>query len=693
MELSPNHAPADGISRLTVDSINWLGENLVKPLYNSGVVEPARAVVSTAKGLTGLELPKLELQHVAKAEAWSAAWCTQAVANAAGMTVPYLLAGKMASRSLGVGTRLVATESVTGTLLSREATAQIMGATVYDAMRLPTEHQSRITNATAGAVSFGTFEIGNSIAARTNPVIGTAVRLAAGFVGGSSHQLISEGSVSSISEGSVSSKGLGSGNSEVSGTSGEKLLQAGLSGATLNSLLPFAGRALARMSDEVTFARRPDISHMLANLPAETGAGANRWIGWVSENNPRFKLTGEKAQGHPIPELPMRGNHETANLGIADFNTAQRRGIYLNLERQAHPQLAKPEKIASLVDNIYDGTKHWKGTSGAGSRAEATVTEGSSAAESASAQNIIAESTDQLSQVSETIRFKSKADDIANSVNKFASESGLTNISVIVLDQPGFLAAYGPGTGTLKVGSAGFANESLTPAIVEKVAHEYTHALQDNQILRMLADKHGVKVTPTPEQVKAITAEYNGSTNSALDEKFLSQIMKDRNGTRLSISETLEAKQLLASMKLYTTEKPLAARGGIDLTLMQIEQSVDILGHPEGGAILKEAIADSAGPMVDMMKGTVPYASQLGTAPEKLRGLGKILQDEGSTIDANAFKTSLLEIAHGLQGMRQVAQSRYLRFSFEQQALSTGTLAKIHAVSKTRQLLEGSNSL
>jgi|GEM_PF-3134360 hypothetical protein len=664
MDLSPNHASMDGINRLTVDSISWLGENMLKPLYNSGVVEPERAVASTAKGLTGLELPRLEFQNVSKAEPWSAAWCTQAVANAAGMTLPYLLSGKMASRALATGGRLAVTESMAGTLLSREATAQIVGATAYDAMRMPTGNQSRFTNAAAGAVSFGTFELGNSIAARTNPVIGTAVRLAAGFVGGSSHQIISEGS---------------SNNYQGDGTSA-KFLQAGLSGAALNSLLPLAGRAFARASDELTFAQRPDLSHMLANLPPETGMGANRWVGWMSENNPRFRLTGEKAQGHPIPELPMRGNHETANLGIADFNTAQRRGIYLSLERQAHPQLAQPERIASLVDNIYDGTKHWKGNSGStnssGSLAEGAITDGTTAASQAQ---------------SETIRFQGQASDIANSVNKFADENGLTKISVVVLDQPGFLAAYGPGTGRLKVGSAGFANESLTPAMVEKVAHEYTHALQDNQILRMLADKHGVGITATKEQIKAISTEYNASTNSALDQRFLSQIMKDRNGIRLSMSETLNAKQLLASMKLYAKEQPLAARGGIDLTLTQIEQSVDILAQPEGGAILKEAIADGAGPMVDMMKGTVPYANQLGTAPEKLRGLGRILEGDSSAMDANAFRTSLMDIAHGLQGMRQVAQSRYLRFSFEQQAMSTGTLAKIHAVSKAAQIFKGSN--
>ena len=73
MDLSPNHASADGINRLSVDSINWLGENMLKPLYNSGVVEPERAVVSTVKGVAGLNLPMLEVQNVQQAQPWSAA--------------------------------------------------------------------------------------------------------------------------------------------------------------------------------------------------------------------------------------------------------------------------------------------------------------------------------------------------------------------------------------------------------------------------------------------------------------------------------------------------------------------------------------------------------------------------------------------------------------------------------------------
>lgn len=609
---------------------NWLGENIFKPLYNSAVVEPERAVASVVNSVTNSDLlPLLEPQQFAQSESWSAGWCAQAVSNAAGMTVPYLLAGKIAGKAMGTSGKFAAREGMTGRLLSNEAAAQIVGATVYDAMRAPTAHQSRFTNATAGAVSFGTFEIGNAFAARSNPLVGTAVRLMAGFAGGSSHQLISEGAEATQ----------------------KRVLQSGVSGAALNTLLPLAGRTLARAQEEIQFAGRGQLSRTLADLPPESGAGANRWIGWLSETDPRLRLPGNAAEGHPIPELPMRGNIETANLGIADLNLSQRRAMYLKLEKTASPQMRDADKVASLVDHIYDGTSHWK--------------------------------QQPVSSIDEAL-LKQRGQDVAASVNKFAQAEGKTRVSVDVVDQPGVLATYHAGKGVLKVGTGAFEKAELTPAAVERVAHEYTHALQDTQVIRMLADKHKVAMKPTAEQVKAIRAEYHAETHNELSGSFLDMVMVDRAGMRLSLTQTLHARQLMKSMGLYSKEQPLRARGAMDVTLGQIEQAADIVGHPQGGvAVLKEAMQEGGGPLIEMMNGKVDYAAHLGAAPDKLLNLGTMLKGDIASVQPATVQSALLDVAHGLQSMRQDAHAKYLRFFFEQEAMSSGTLARIHALAKT----------
>lgn len=609
-------------------TVDWLGENVFKPLYNGAIVEPERAVASVVNSVTGADvLPVLESQSVAEAKSWSMAWCTQAVSNAAGMTIPYLVAGKIAGKAMNTGGKFAASEGAAGRLLSSEASAQIVGATVYDAMRMPIGNQWRSTNAVAGAVSFGTFEIGNALAARTNPLAGTALRLMTGFAGGSSHQLISEGTEATHS----------------------KAMQSGLSGAALNTLLPIAGRAFSRVGEELQFAGRGQLSRMLADLPPETGIGANRWVGWLSETNPRLRLSGEAAQGHPIPELPMRGSHETANLSIADLSQSQRRSMYLKLESTASPHLRDAAKVGSLVDHIYEGTQHWK----------------------------LQPTADLNAAI-----LKQRGADVAASVNRFAKAEGKTQINVEVIDQPGVLATYHAGKGVLKVGTGAFQKGEMTPAAVERVTHEYTHALQDTQVVRMLADKHGVGTKPTAEQVKLIKDDYKASTHNNLADSFLDSVMTDRAGARLSIAEKIHAQKLMYSMGLYTVEQPLFARGAMDGTLGQIEQAVDIVGHPQGVAILKDAMEAGGGPLIEMMRGTPDFAKHLGTAPEKLLQVGKLLGGDVNTVQPLVVQSTLLDAAHGLQTMRQDAHAKYLRFFFEQEAMSSGTLARIHALSK-----------
>lgn len=648
---------ANAQSASAQDTIDWLGENVFKPLYNNAVVEPERAVASVVNSVTGADfVPELDHQSVAEAKSWSPAWCAQAVSNAAGMTIPYLVAGKIAGKAMATGEKFAVSASkyeLAGKLLSSEAGAQIVGATVYDAMRMPTGNQWRTTNAAAGAVSFTTFEVGNALASRSNPLLGTAVRLIAGFAGGTSHQLISEGTDATQA----------------------KVMQSGVSGAALNALLPVAGRAFARASEELQFAGRGQLSRMLSDLPPEAGQGANRWIGWLSETDRRFKLKGEAAQGHPIPELPMRGNIETANLGIADLNPAQRKGLYLKLESLASPQLKDPAKISSLVDHIYDGTKHWKQQTGA-VEAATKVEAGGATVEAGSGAKL-----DVNVEVSIDPKIlKQRGQDVAASVNKFAKAEGKTEITVDVIDQPGVLATYHAGKGVLKVGTGAFEKGEMTPAAVERVAHEYTHALQDTQVIRMLADKHGVGMKPSAEQLKLVKDDYHAATNNTLSDSFVDRIMTDRAGAKLSLSDTLHARKLMQSMGAYSREQPLFARGAMDATLGQIEQAVDIVRHPQGLLILKDAMQEGGGPLIDMMRGTPDYAKHLGTAPGKLLQVGKLLNGDINAVQPATVQNALLDAAFGLQGMRQEAHAKYLRFFFEQEAMSTGTLARIHAL-------------
>lgn len=199
--------------------------DLIKPLVNSAIVEPVNTVSQTlnraSEALTGQKLlGEVRGFEYEPAAPYSAGWFTQNMASGLGALVPYTIAGKAAGGALrGAGARLEVS-GATAALLKSEKVAFMSGAFAYDGLRPVREGETRLGNAFGGAAGFYVFGVGNNLTRGFTGVGKWAGRAGTGFVGADAQATVSK----LISQGQLPTF--------------EEYMQAGVSGASMNMVLP-----------------------------------------------------------------------------------------------------------------------------------------------------------------------------------------------------------------------------------------------------------------------------------------------------------------------------------------------------------------------------------------------------------------------------------------------------------------------
>ena len=219
---------------------NWLENDVLHPLWNSAVVRSANAVrtlVNPVAGLVGEHLSPMENQPVVAEHGLEGG--LQTVSAAAGGLIPYLVAGRAMNGLLAKTSEKLALSGNLGQLATSERFANIAGAAAFDGLRDPSSGETRLGNALSGASTFYVFGVGNQMAGELSSNFHKAIaRVATGFAAGDTGNLVSN---------LVSRHEVGSG-----------YLDAGVSGAVLNSLFPLAQRGIGTAVDTVSMnAGRP----------------------------------------------------------------------------------------------------------------------------------------------------------------------------------------------------------------------------------------------------------------------------------------------------------------------------------------------------------------------------------------------------------------------------------------------------
>jgi poly(A) polymerase len=206
-------------------AMNFAGNGVLRPLINSAFVEPINTVSETVNRTSeavggGKLLGQIHSMDYKPAEAYSGEWFAQNISAGLGALIPYTIAGKAAGTVMrGAGARFAVSGELASVLQSEKA-AFVAGAFAYDGLKPLHDGETHFGNAAGGAAAFYVFGKGNEWSKGLSPTGQFAARAATGFAGADAHAFVSK----AISQHDV--------------PTWEELAQAGVSGATMNVVLP-----------------------------------------------------------------------------------------------------------------------------------------------------------------------------------------------------------------------------------------------------------------------------------------------------------------------------------------------------------------------------------------------------------------------------------------------------------------------
>jgi hypothetical protein len=132
---------------------------------------------------------KVEPEYVPAARTLSGEWAVQNLSSAAGAVLTYTVAGKAAGFGLDkIGTGL-GLQGGAARFLASDATAQIVGAGLFDLAKAPNPGETRLGNAAGSVTAFSVFSAGNSLLAQSKTIAESSFytglgRVAVGAAGG-----------------------------------------------------------------------------------------------------------------------------------------------------------------------------------------------------------------------------------------------------------------------------------------------------------------------------------------------------------------------------------------------------------------------------------------------------------------------------------------------------------------------------
>ena len=161
-------------------SSGWLADNVLHPFVNgTGVIQL----------YNNFAKEKVQPAYVAPAETLSTNWAIHSLSGAAGAVVTYALVGKATGKGLETLGTTLGVEGTAAKILSSQATANIVGAGLFDLAKSPNPGETRLGNAIGSMAAFGAFSIGNGLVGQSKAIAESGLytglgRVAVGAAGG-----------------------------------------------------------------------------------------------------------------------------------------------------------------------------------------------------------------------------------------------------------------------------------------------------------------------------------------------------------------------------------------------------------------------------------------------------------------------------------------------------------------------------
>jgi isoamylase len=161
-------------------SQGWLADNVWHPFVNgTGVKQIYNNFASE----------KLAPDYVAPAKTLSTDWAIQTLSSAGGAILTYTVVGKVAGAGLSAVGDKLGVQGTAARILASDATAQIVGAGLYDFAKAPNPGETRLGNTAASVAAFGMYAAGNHLLASSKTIAESSLytglgRVAVGAAGG-----------------------------------------------------------------------------------------------------------------------------------------------------------------------------------------------------------------------------------------------------------------------------------------------------------------------------------------------------------------------------------------------------------------------------------------------------------------------------------------------------------------------------
>lgn len=248
---------------------SWLSENVWKPAYNSGFVQPWNATANVVNGASnklgsGDVFDKKKELEYAQADVTTFAGVTQNTVSALASIAPYLVAAELSGGVMRNTGRMLNLEGRGAQFAANRFASSIVGAGVYDGARDLRDGETRLGNAFAGAAAFTIFGLGNKAATTYGKTLSerVAMRTLTGIAGSQTASLIGHGHLSA---------------------------EASLNGMVMNNLFPLAHEGLGKAADRAStsLGRGLTFDRFVEQNKLQ---GSPEIPGWLGERNPLVKV-------------------------------------------------------------------------------------------------------------------------------------------------------------------------------------------------------------------------------------------------------------------------------------------------------------------------------------------------------------------------------------------------------------------
>lgn len=194
LTLSESFAETNSFTRSN-NLLSFVADNIGAPLGNSALVDPYNALASSLNDASatvggGKLLTEAKPFEVPRTKLMSQEWLVQSVSTGIGAIVPLVVSIGVTKVGL---TRLAGnSESAFAGVLRHRTTATVMGAGIYDGLKMPHQGETRIGNGIGGSSGFLVFEAGNHLSKNFSPAGKVATRLLTGAIGATTHLGVAE---------------------------------------------------------------------------------------------------------------------------------------------------------------------------------------------------------------------------------------------------------------------------------------------------------------------------------------------------------------------------------------------------------------------------------------------------------------------------------------------------------------------